>query len=161
MKTNIILALALCVSYTLTHASTAFNINPGVLTNKPDVAFQGGSATVRFSTGDFFKMQGFGDRVEMQSLSLKDWSFDNKVIYTSELPFADIYNIRESDILTIVATARHDNMTQYSVGVIKYLKQGRVRLRAVSASIIPEIAAFPLILGLLAVSLLVIRRKGR
>ena len=156
---NIISVLALLASSALSHASTAFNVHPGVLDNQPDVAFRGGSAKVRFNNGDFFKIQGFGDRVEFSSVSNKDWSFDNKVIYPSELPFADIYCIAESDILTIVATARHDNMTEYSVGVIKYMKHGKVRLRVVSAYIIPEPETAGLLSGLLALSLLAIKRR--
>jgi len=88
-----------------------------------------------------------------------DWSFDVKVIYPSMLPLANLYNIKESDIKTIVATARHDNMTQYSIGVIKYIKNGRMRLRVVSAHVIPEPETFALIAGLLAFTSIALKRR--
>jgi hypothetical protein len=114
---------------------------------------------VRLDGGDFFKMQGFGDRVEFSSVSNKDWSFDIKVVYPHMLPLADLYNITESDITTIVATARHDNMTEYHVGIIKYIKKGKVRLRVVSAHIIPEPETFALIAGLLALTSIMMKRR--
>ena len=114
---------------------------------------------VRFDDGNFFRMQGFGDRVEMQSLSTMDWSFDIKVIYPNMMPLADLYNITESDITTIVATARHDSMTEYRVGVIKYIKNGKMRLRVVSAHIIPEPETFALIAGLLAITSVALKRR--
>ena len=155
MKYKLLLALVAIANVV---SASAFNINSGVLSNTPDVAFNGGSSMVRFTDGNFFRMQGFGDRVELQSLSTMDWSFDVKVIYPSMLPLADIHNITESDIKTIVATARHDNMTQYSIGVIKYLKNGRLRLRVVSAHVIPEPETFALIAGLVAFTAIALKR---
>ena len=114
---------------------------------------------VRFDDGNFFRMKGFGDRVEMQSLSTMDWSFDIKFVYPHMLPLADLCNITESDIKTIVATARHDSMTEYHVGVIKYIKNGKVRLRVVSAHIIPEPETFALIAGLLAITSVALKRR--
>lgn len=156
MKYILILAI---VAFSNVASASAFNINAGVLSNTPDVAFSGGTSKVRFSDGNFFRMQGFGDRVEMQSLSTMDWSFDVKVIYPSMLPLANLYNIKESDIKTIVATARHDNMTQYSIGIIKYIENGRMRLRVVSAHIIPEPETFALIAGLLAFTAIALKRR--
>ena len=147
------------VAFSSMASASVFHVNSGVLANTPDVAFNGGSSMVRFDDGNFFRMQGFGDRVEMQSLSTMDWSFDVKVIYPSMLPLADIHNITESDIKTIVATARHDNMTQYSIGVIKYLKNGRLRLRVVSAHVIPEPETFALIAGLVAFTAIALKRR--
>jgi len=156
MKKLILMAL---VAFSSVASASVFHVNSGVLANTPDVAFNGGSAMVRFDDGNFFRMKGFGDRVEMQSLSTMDWSFDVKVVYPNMLPLADLYNITESDIKTIVATARHDSMTQYQVGVIKYIKNGKVRLRVVSAHIIPEPETFALIAGLLAFGSIMMKRR--
>ena len=152
----IILALA---AFANVATASVFHVNSGVLANTPDVAFKGGSSMVRFDGGDFFKIQGFGDRVEFSSVSNKDWSFDIKVVYPHMLPLADLYNSTESDITTIVATARHDNMTEYHVGIIKYIKKGKVRLRVVSAHIIPEPETFALIAGLLALTSIMMKRR--
>ena len=156
MKKLILMAL---VAFSSVASASVFHVNSGVLANTPDVAFNGGSAMVRFDDGNFFRMKGFGDRVEMQSLSTMDWSFDIKVVYPHMLPLADLYNITESDIKTIVATARHDSMTEYQVGVIKYIKNGKVRLRVVSAHIIPEPETFALIAGLLALGSIMMKRR--
>jgi hypothetical protein len=157
MKKLILLALVILTNIS---AASAFNINKGVLSNTPDVAFSGGSSMVRFTDGNFFRMTGYGDRVEMQSLSTMDWSFDIKVIYPSMMPLANLNFIQESDIKTIVASARHDNMTEYHIGVIKYLKNGKIRLRVVSAHIIPEPETFALLAGLLAFCFIALRRRG-
>ena len=154
------LTLLALVAFSSVASASVFNVNSGVLANTPDVAFNGGSSMVRFSDGNFFRMKGFGDRVEMQSLSTMDWSFDIKVIYPNMLPLADLYNIEKSDIKTIVATARHSNMQEYNVGVIKYIKNGKLRLRVVSAHIIPEPETFSLIAGLLALSFIAIKRRN-
>ena len=153
------LTLLALIAFSSVASASVFNVNSGVLANTPDVAFKGGSSMVRFDDGNFFRMQGFGDRVEMQSLSTMDWSFDIKVVYPHMLPLADLYNITESDITTIVATARHDSMTEYRVGVIKYIKNGKVRLRVVSAHIIPEPETFALIAGLLAITSVALKRR--
>jgi hypothetical protein len=147
------------VAFSSMASAYVFHINSGVLANTPDVAFNGGSSMVRFDDGNFFRMQGFGDRVEMQSLSTMDWSFDIKVVYPHMMPLAGLYNITYSDIKTIVATARHDSMTEYHVGVIKYIKNGKVRLRVVSAHIIPELETFALIAGLLAITSVALKRR--
>ena len=157
MKTKLIL-MAL-VAFSSMASASVFHVNSGVLANTPDVAFKGGSSMVRFDDGNFFRMKAFGDRVEMQSLPNMDWSFDVKVVYPHMLPLADLYNITESDIKTIVATARHDSMTEYHVGVIKYIKNGKVRLRVVSAHIIPEPETFALIAGLLAITSVALKRS--
>lgn len=156
MQTKLLLAF---IAISSVASATAFNVNSGVLANTPDVAFNSGSSMVRFDDGNFFRMRGFGDRVEMQSLSMMDWSFDTKVVYPNMLPLADIYNIEQSDILTIVATARHSNMTDYNVGVIKYIKNGKLRLRVVSAHIVPEPETFALLAGLLALFSVAIKRR--
>ena len=147
------------VAFSSMASASVFHVNSGVLANSPDVAFKGGSSMVRFDDGNFFRMKGCGDRVEMQSLPNMDWSFDVKVVYPHMLPLADLYNVTESDIKTIVATARHDSMTQYQVGVIKYIKNGKVRLRVVSAHIIPEPETFALIAGLLAITSVALKRR--
>jgi hypothetical protein len=139
--------------------ATTLSIDPGVLSNEPEVAFKGGASMVRVENGDFFKMQGFGDRVEMQSVSNKDWAFDNKVIYPSELNLADILNFDEEDVLTITATALHDNSTKYAVGLIKYMDKGRLSLRVVSAYIIPEPSTFALLAGMVAFSHIALKRR--
>ena len=139
--------------------ATTIDINKGVLSNEPEVAFKGGASMVRVENGDFFKMKALGDRVEMQSVSNKDWAFDNKVIYPSELNLADILNFDEEDVLTITATALHDNSTQYAVGLIKYMDKGRLSLRVVSAHIIPEPSTFALLVGMVAFSHIALKRR--
>jgi len=156
----LLLALLLVSKATVLGAVSIGDINKGLLTNDPKVAFNGGRATVRINNGDFFKMQGFGGRVEMQSVSTKDWSFDNKVIYTGELPLADIYNISPDDVMTITATARHDNLTDYAVGLIKYFDNGKLTLRVVSVNAVPEPATIALMLGLVALSYIAIKRRS-
>ena len=155
MKKKLIL-LALVAFVNMASAAV---IDSGVLADTPDVAFKGGASKVRFDGGDFFKMKGFGDRVEFYSVSNKDWSFDIKTVYPHMLPLANLYNIQKSDITTIVATARHDNMTEYHLGIIKYIKKGKVRLRVVSAYVIPEPETFALLAGLLAFTCIVMKRR--
>lgn len=160
MKIKTILTLALAAISSSASAGVALSgINKGVLANSPEVRFQGGTATVRMINGDFFKMQGFGDRVEFQSVSTKDWYFDNKVIYPQELPLANINNIEADDILTIIGTALHDGGQPYNIGVIKYYKNGRLMLRVVSAAAIPEPAVVALGMGLVAFAAVAIRRR--
>ena len=158
MKTILLLTSLLAVSSL--GAFTILDINDGLLANEPKVAFKGGSTKVRLDNGDFFKMQGFGDRVELQSVSTKDWSFDNKVIYSGELPLADIYNLSQSDILTITATARHDNLTEYAVGLIKYFNNGKLTIRAVSVHPVPEPNTFALLAGLFAFFHVAMKRRA-
>lgn len=160
MKLKTILTLALAAISSSASAGVALSgINKGVLANSPEVRFQGGTATVRMINGDFFKMQGFGDRVEFQSVSTKDWYFDNKVIYPQELPLANISNIEPDDILTITGTALHDGGQQYNIGVIKYYKNGRLMLRVVSAAAVPEPAVVALGMGLVAFCAVAIRKR--
>lgn len=160
MKIKTILTLALVAISSSASAGVALSgINKGVLANSPEVRFQGGTATVKMINGDFFKMQGFGDRVEFQSVSTKDWYFDNKVIYPQELPLANINNIEADDILSITGTALHDGSQQYNIGVIKYYKNGRLTLRVVSAAAIPEPAVVALGMGLVAFAAVAIRRR--
>jgi hypothetical protein len=156
MKTKLLLIALLSV---LSLGANTININPGVLANEPEVAFKGGASMVRIENGDFFKMKALGDRVEMQSVSNKDWSFDNKVIYPSELNLSDLLNFNEEDILTITATALHDNSTQYAVGLIKYMDKGRLSLRVVSAYTIPEPSTFALLAGMLAFTHIALKRR--
>ena len=160
MKIKTILTLALAAISSSASAGVALSgINKGVLANSPEVRFQGGTATVKMINGDFFKMQGFGDRVEFQSVSTKDWYFDNKVIYPQELPLANINNIEADDILSITGTALHDGGQQYNIGLIKYYKNGRLMLRVVSAAAIPEPAVVALGMGLVAFAAVAIRRR--
>lgn len=160
MKIKTILTLALAAISSSASAGVALSgINKGVLANSPEVRFQGGSAMVRLTNGDFFKMQGFGDRVEFQSVSTKDWYFDNKVIYPQQVALANINNIEADDILTITGTALHDGGQQYAIGVIKYYNNGRLTLRVVSADAIPEPAVIALGMGLTALGVVAIRKR--
>ena len=127
--------------------------------NGTKVAFKGGSTKVRLTNGDFFKMQGFGDRVEFQSVSTKDWFFDNKVIYPWELPLTSLSSIEESDILTITATAHHNASEQFKINVIKYMERGRLMLRVISVSAIPEPAHAVLLLGFAALLFIMIKHR--
>jgi len=164
MKKLILLAL-LAIANIATATATPFLIDTGVLItlpNNPDVPFAGGSDYVELTDGNSFRIRGLGDRVEMQSLSTMDWSFDWKAVYPSQLSLADIADIQESDIGTIVATARHDNMKQYSVSIVRYLKNGRVpRLQVVAVRpILPEPSSYALLAGLLAFCCVALRRRG-
>tara|TARA_R110002050_G_C8607828_1_gene486192 strand:+ start:30 stop:524 length:495 start_codon:yes stop_codon:yes gene_type:complete len=151
----------------IANISTAapFLIDTGVLItlpSNPDVSFKQGSDFVEMTDGNYFRMRGLGDRVEMQSLSTMDWSFDWKVVYPNQLSLADITDIQESDIGTIVATARHDNMKQYAVSIVRYLRNGQVsRLQVVAVKpILPEPSSYALLAGLLAFCCVALRRRG-
>lgn len=142
------------------------NTIAGGLLEKDDreVRFNSGTKWVPLTNGDYFSIQGFGDRVEFQSPSRKDWYFDNKVIYPNELDLADINDIKESDILTIVGTAHHDNNTQYYIDTIKYRSAAHnnaLMYRIVSVRpTLPEPSAYALLAGLLALSCVAVRRRG-
>lgn len=144
---------------TISNISNTTNVNivgNDLLANQPDVAFNNDTETVQFTNGDFFRMQGFGDRVELQSLSLKDWFFDNKVIYPYELELADLQNIQQSNILTVTATAHHNNSQQFNVDIVKYMGNNGLRLRVLNAYAIPEPST--MLLGGIGM-LLLLRRK--
>lgn len=165
MKTISLWLLPLLSITSVTAGVNVTTFNPNLLIpNQPngtEVAFKGGSSMVRLTDGDFFKMQGFGDRVEFQSVSNKDWFFDNKVIYTWELPLTSLNNISDSDILTITATSLHNAATEYNVNVIKYMKNNRMMLRVVSVGIVPEPEAFALFAGMVALSVIALRHRNK
>lgn len=163
MKKLILLAL-LWTSSAL--SGMTFNtISGGLLANDDnEVRFQSGAISVPLINGDWFRMQGFGDRVEFQSVSRKDWYFDNKVIYPNELDLSNIANVKESDVLTITATAHHDNSTQYYIDTIKYRSAAHnnaLMYRIVSVRpILPEPSSYALLAGLLAFCCIALRRRG-
>lgn len=163
MKTATLWLLPFISLASLTAGINHISISPDLLVpNEPngtEVSFKGGSTKVRISSGDFFKMQGFGDRVEFQSVSTKDWYFDNKVIYPWELPLTSLSSIEDSDILTITATARHNASEQFKVNVIKYMDRGRMTLRVISVSVIPEPAHAVLLLGFVALLFIMIKHR--
>ncbi len=148
MKLKLITLALLSLSTSTFAGVNITSINTGILANEPSVKFSNGSAKVRMTDGEFFKIAGMGDRVEFQSLSLMDWSFDNKVIYPWELPLTDTSHITHDDILIVTATARHNASKEYQVAVIKTLEGGSLTLRVVS--VIPEPSTYVLLLGLLA-----------
>ena len=146
----------------LTAGINITNIDPRLLVPNPngtEVAFEGGAAAVRLTNNDFFRIQGFGDRVEFQSVSTKDWYFDNKAIYPWELPVTSLNNISDSDILTITATSLHNAATEYKVNVIKYMKNNRMVLRVISVGIIPEPAHAVLLLGFAALIFIMLKHR--
>jgi hypothetical protein len=149
-----------CVAHSATNIK---GFNPQLLAPNPpngtEVAFRGGSTKVRLTNGDFFKMQGFGDRVEFQSVSTKDWFFDNKVIYPWELPLTSLSSIKDSDILTITATSHHNASEQFNINVIKYMEQGRIMLRVIAISAVPEPAHAVLLLGFAALIFIMIKHR--
>jgi len=154
--------LTTCVTAGVTQI-TGFNSHELVpnTPNGTEVAFKGGATTVRLTNSDFFKMQGFGDRVEFQSVSTKDWFFDNKVIYPWELPLTTLSSIQDSDILTITATAHHNASQQYDINVIKYMSKGRIMLRVISVSAVPEPAHAALIVAFLALILIMLKNRNK
>ena len=146
MKIKLITLVLLSLNAATFAGVNVSTINVGILANHPSVKFSNGSATVKMTDGERFRIAGMGDRVEFQSLSLMDWSFDNKVIYPWELPLTDTSNISSDDILIVTATARHNAAKQYQVSVIKTLEGGHLNLRVVS--VIPEPTTYVLLLGL-------------
>ena len=164
MKTKLLLITLLWTASALS-GMTIDTISGGLLANDDnEVRFQSGFISVPLIHGDWFRMQGFGDRVEFQSVSTKDWYFDNKVIYRNELDLADITDMKESDVLTITATAHHDNSVQYYIDTIKYRSAAHnnaLMYRIVSVRpTLPEPSAYALLAGLLALSCVAVRRRG-
>ena len=164
MKTNLLLIALLWTSSALS-GMTLNTISSGILADVPtEVMFKGGRKSAILTNSDYFNIQGFGDRVEFQSVSRKDWYFDNKVIYPNELSLADITDIKESDILTIVGTAHHDNSKQYYIDTIKYRNANRnnaLTFAIVSVRpILPEPSSYALLAGLLSLSCVALRRRG-
>lgn len=162
---NKLILIALLWTSSALSGMTIDTISGGLLANaNNEVRFQSGFISVPLINGDWFRMQGFGDRVELQSVSTKDWYFDNKVIYRNELDLADITDIKESDVLTITATAHHDQSKQYYIDTIKYrsaANNNALMYRIVSVRpTLPEPSAYALLAGLLALSCVAVRRRG-
>lgn len=156
---TLLVAVILTLSSTASAGVSLANINKGVLVNDPFVRFRGGASMVRLSDGDFFKMQGFGDRVEFQSVSTKDWFFDDKVIYMNELSIANVANIEQSDIHTITATALHNGGQEYAVHVIKQFEGGALGIRVIAVDAIPEPEAIALLFGLGSLTFVALRKR--
>jgi len=123
------------------------------------VKFQQGTQWVPLTNGDAFQIQGLGDRVEFQSLSRKDWYFDKKVIYPNELPLTQLKAVKGTDVMTITATANHDNYKQYSISFVKFLNNGQPKLRIIHVGVLPELAEFSLVLGLFGLGCVMMRRR--
>ena len=164
MKTKLLLIALLWTSSALS-GMTLNTISGGILEEDDhETRFHGGTERVKLTNGDYFTIQGLQDRVEFQSPSRKDWYFDNKVIYPNELDLSNIANVKESDVLTITATAHHDNSTQYYIDTIKYRSAAHnnaLMYRIVSVRpVLPEPSAYALLAGLLALCCVALRRRG-
>lgn len=157
--------------FVIVHACVAaVNINTSVdlLVNNAKTKFSSGGSSVVVQDyinggNDQFRIAGMGDRVELQSISQKDWYFDDKVIYRWEIPYTSNANDPSTyNTITLTAEAKHNSNTIYSFNAIKY-RQGNqdwFKIVGVYGTAIPEPSTYVFILGLAALVYVMWKRRN-
>ena len=147
----------------------AVNINTSIdlLVNNAKTKFSNGGSSVVVQDyinggNDQFRIAGMGDRVELQSISQKDWYFDDKVIYRWELPYSpDVNNPSTYATITLTAEAKHNSNTVYHFDAIKYKKndQDWFKIVGVYGAVVPEPSSYVLILGFMSLVYVMWKRR--
>lgn len=147
---------------------SSFDYSNNLLVNNAKTKFTSGQSSVvvkdiiSLSGNDNFKIAGMGDRVEFQSISMKDWYFADKVVYRHEMRYtSDPSNPATYNTMVFTALAHHNSDALYELHAIKYRKGNHDWFQLVGAysQVVPEPSTYALIVGFTALSFVMIRRR--
>ena len=165
-----ILSLLLVGSQAFASVGLTFDYSNNLLVNTAKTKFSSGSSSVVVKDiinpslgNDIFMIAGMGDRVELQSISMRDWYFADKVVYRHEM----LYTIDRNDpntynTMVFTALAHHNQDALYELHAIKYRQGNKDWFQFVGAyglTTVPEPSTYALMFGLVALSFIMIRRR--
>ena len=168
MKQTILTSLLFAVSTCAAAINTGlFDYSNDLLVNNAKTKFTNGASSVVVKDyinggNDNFRIAGMGDRVELQSISQKDWYFQDKIIYTWEIPFtSDVNDPSTYQTISLTAEAKHNSNTIYEFDAIKYRKGNQTwfEIVGVYGATVPEPSAYVLILGFLSLVYVMWKRR--